>query len=153
MKARWVKFFPVEFCTETDLLDPETLGVFTRLFMRACAGEGTIPDNDLTHYVTRLSARRWRRVRATLIAHGLLVEADGALRVPLALRFPWGRRAASKRERRAVMAMCDGACVACGATDDLAVDHIVAVANGGVDTIDNLQMLCRGCNSSKGARQ
>jgi len=43
-------------------------------------------------------------------------------------------------------------CQWCGATDNLSVDHIVAVANGGGNESANLQLLCRSCNSRKGAR-
>lgn len=31
------------------------------------------------------------------------------------------------------------------------VDHIVAIKNGGTDTFDNVQLLCKRCNSKKGA--
>lgn len=34
----------------------------------------------------------------------------------------------------------------------LTVDHIVSLAAGGASTDENLQVLCRRCNSSKGAR-
>lgn len=43
-------------------------------------------------------------------------------------------------------------CKHCGSSDDLAIDHIFALANGGTNELDNLQLLCRSCNSSKGAR-
>lgn len=43
-------------------------------------------------------------------------------------------------------------CINCGATKNLSVDHIVPISKGGSDDLDNLQMLCRSCNSSKGAR-
>ena len=43
-------------------------------------------------------------------------------------------------------------CVRCGAAEDLAVDHIYPWSRGGPDTLDNLQALCKPCNSSKGAR-
>lgn len=43
-------------------------------------------------------------------------------------------------------------CQWCGATSGLSVDHIIAVANGGGNELDNLQLLCRSCNSRKGAR-
>ena len=32
------------------------------------------------------------------------------------------------------------------------VDHIVAIKNGGTDTFDNGQLLCKHCNSKKGVR-
>lgn len=43
-------------------------------------------------------------------------------------------------------------CLHCGATDRLSLDHIHPWSLGGADTLDNLQTLCRPCNSRKGAR-
>jgi hypothetical protein len=43
-------------------------------------------------------------------------------------------------------------CVACASTEDLTLDHIYPWSLGGPDTEDNLQTLCRSCNSRKGAR-
>ena len=43
-------------------------------------------------------------------------------------------------------------CVRCGSGVDLTVDHIVAVVRGGGNGLENLQTMCRPCNSSKGAR-
>lgn len=45
-------------------------------------------------------------------------------------------------------------CAACGATDDLTVDHLVPLAQTGTavrPTLADVQVLCRSCNSSKGA--
>lgn len=44
------------------------------------------------------------------------------------------------------------ACRRCGATEDLTLDHVHPWSVGGPDTPDNLQVLCRPCNSSKGDR-
>lgn len=44
-------------------------------------------------------------------------------------------------------------CAACGATDDLQLDHIHAGAHGGSQTIDNAQWLCRTCNTAKARRE
>lgn len=43
-------------------------------------------------------------------------------------------------------------CVQCAATEDLTLDHIYPWSKGGPDTEQNLRVLCRSCNSSKGAR-
>ena len=40
-------------------------------------------------------------------------------------------------------------CVRCGTTGPLQRDHIIPVCMGGNDTIDNIQPLCRLCNTSK----
>ena len=42
-------------------------------------------------------------------------------------------------------------CVNCKLWWDLTVDHIVPVSKGGATVIENLQTLCRVCNSRKGA--
>ncbi|MFD0032502.1 HNH endonuclease [Streptomyces sp. NPDC127172] len=54
--------------------------------------------------------------------------------------------------RRAVFARDGGRCVKCGAVDDLTIDHIYPWVRGGSNHPDNLRVLCRPCNSSKGAR-
>lgn len=38
----------------------------------------------------------------------------------------------------------------CAETDDLTVDHIVALSKGGTDEISNLRFMCRSHNSAKG---
>jgi 5-methylcytosine-specific restriction endonuclease McrA len=43
-------------------------------------------------------------------------------------------------------------CAKCGATEDLTIDHIIPMARGGTNDLENLQILCRKCNSSKGAK-
>lgn len=54
--------------------------------------------------------------------------------------------------RRAVHDRDGWACLHCGSLDDLTLDHIVPWSLGGSDDPDNLQTLCRACNSRKGAR-
>jgi len=43
-------------------------------------------------------------------------------------------------------------CVVCGTRRDLTVDHIKPESLGGTMELQNLQTLCRPCNSRKGAR-
>ena len=55
-------------------------------------------------------------------------------------------------EWEAMKNVCGNACVECGATHlDLSKDHILAVAKGGSDAIDNIQPMCHRCNAGKGA--
>jgi superfamily II DNA or RNA helicase len=42
------------------------------------------------------------------------------------------------------------ACLACGTTRGLQVDHVIAVYRGGSDDASNLQTLCKRCNTTKG---
>jgi 5-methylcytosine-specific restriction endonuclease McrA len=81
----------------------------------------------------------------------------------------WGRKNKDKklancRARRAkgpmigadewagLLAKFGSKCLRCGATERLEMDHVVPVAKGGTHSLDNLQVLCRTCNASKGAR-
>lgn len=59
---------------------------------------------------------------------------------------------ASTKTRSAVLKRDGHKCRRCRSTKNLSVDHIVAVYNGGDNSLDNLQTLCRSCNSSKGHR-
>src|SRR5262245_10158920 len=44
------------------------------------------------------------------------------------------------------------ACMICGSDQDLTGDHIVPLSKGGTSTAENIRVLCRRCNSRKGAR-
>ena len=43
-------------------------------------------------------------------------------------------------------------CVVCKSNEDLEVDHIIPVIHGGTNARENLQTLCKPCNTSKGAK-
>lgn len=45
-----------------------------------------------------------------------------------------------------------GRCVECGSNKRLCADHIVPESKGGATALENLQTMCRPCNSSKGSR-
>lgn len=41
-------------------------------------------------------------------------------------------------------------CQRCSVTTDLTIDHVAPLIRGGTNDLDNLQILCRSCNSRKG---
>jgi hypothetical protein len=56
------------------------------------------------------------------------------------------------RVRQDVMRRDNWTCVVCGATDNIALDHIKPYSRGGQHARRNLQVLCRSCNSRKQAK-
>jgi 5-methylcytosine-specific restriction endonuclease McrA len=50
------------------------------------------------------------------------------------------------------LTMFPAKCRACGATEDITLDHIVPLCVGGKNSIKNLQPLCMSCNSRKGGQ-
>lgn len=62
------------------------------------------------------------------------------------------RKSIPDRVRRFVYERDENACVFCGATETLTLDHIHPHSLGGSGSISNLQTLCQSCNSRKGAR-
>lgn len=54
--------------------------------------------------------------------------------------------------RQLVMERDGHACVLCGDTEDLTFDHVHPWSKGGLNTYENLRILCRSCNSRKGAK-
>jgi hypothetical protein len=55
----------------------------------------------------------------------------------------------SKSQFNYILDIYSHTCLLCGATEDICADHVVALATGGVNTIDNIQPLCRLCNTLK----
>lgn len=69
-----------------------------------------------------------------------------------ALRSTVKRKPISNKLRKMVYERDHCRCVTCGATDHLSLDHIIPWSLGGEDTMENLQTMCRSCNSRKGNR-
>lgn len=97
--------------------------------------------------------------RAELLDHGFLIRGldSGLFHVAHEGTLwrrgtPLQRRSIPLAIRAKVMERDQYQCVECASTDALSLDHIWPYSKGGQDTIDNLRVLCRSCNSAKGAR-
>lgn len=62
------------------------------------------------------------------------------------------RTAIPQHIKTAVWQRDGGRCVQCGSNQYLEFDHIIPVARGGAHSIENVQVLCRGCNGKKSNR-
>lgn len=80
---------------------------------------------------------------------------EGALRVAKRLALTPGQRDTRSipQEVKAEVWQRDGGkCVECGDSHYLEFDHVIPLSRGGATSAQNLQILCRACNRSKGAR-
>jgi Restriction endonuclease len=55
-------------------------------------------------------------------------------------------------QREELFALAENKCKQCGSSDDLETDHIIPLVEGGPHHIDNIQILCKACNTKKGDR-
>lgn len=83
---------------------------------------------------------------------------DGRWRQPAANIPEWKKRRLSwvsvrRRMSPLVFARDGRQCAQCGTDEDLQIDHIVPLAHGGSNNMDNLQVLCGPCNYAKGPRR
>ncbi|MFD6400706.1 HNH endonuclease [Nocardia sp. NPDC060249] len=147
MKAVWL--------SSNYYLDPAVMSLTTdaeRLLTRGYALAGTAGHEGFLPFVLLpLTGIKRAKSRAReLVAYGLWIERDTGWE--FRDQRPLERDHIPIATRRAVFARDGHQCVHCGATEDLSLDHIYPWSRGGEDTVDNLRVLCRPCNSRKGAR-
>ena len=54
--------------------------------------------------------------------------------------------------RQKVFEMHGDKCLCCGSQDNVQIDHVISVWNGGENDLDNFQPLCKSCNVKKGTK-
>jgi 5-methylcytosine-specific restriction endonuclease McrA len=106
-------------------------GIFLELTKKSGNGFYTVQDPELTQKIIDTYLR---------IAKRQLVIQNG------------NTRHISQEVRSAVWQRDQGRCVQCGDMQYLELDHIIPFSKGGATSINNLQLLCRKCNLTKGDR-
>jgi hypothetical protein len=100
-------------------------------------------------FITALLSTGWLlRQRQFRFVLDLSLPGSGPQRVRLD-RMKLYRSHVSKTKRLLVFTRDRWACQICQTTSDLTIDHVKPVALGGSGAIENLQTLCRPCNSRK----
>lgn len=137
------------------------------LFCLRCNGDETLLDRHIS-FQLRISDEEWQETKLVFIERGFIdtdnriinwdkrqyISDGSAVRVQ---RHREKRKAAGlkaqtsipKSLRLAVFERDAFACIYCGSTERLTIDHDIPISRGGNDTIDNLQTACLPCNANK----
>ena len=142
--------------------DDELLAILVDLWAKTLEAEGRAPQRkDLRVYGVPVSGdtflRRFGSWRKALVAAASTVRPDadvsGAsdpIRTPEPAPSRQRREAMSDRKRFFVFKRDSYTCKICHASGvPIEVDHVIPVAKGGTDDLDNLQTLCFSCNRGK----
>ena len=131
-ETRWHLLGMVEFCTNVD-----SDGTISQRNAQCCSD---VPDP--ASCVEELIRKGLvRRINAALV-EVIDYHQYGPQRIVKDWISPTLRDAVYERDGRR--------CLACGVADDLTCDHVYPEHLGGATAFENLQTLCRVCNSSKG---
>jgi 5-methylcytosine-specific restriction endonuclease McrA len=116
------------------------------------------PDGPITHYAVGwcddfLSEDSWNihivPAKNVLFERGCFEEDKKELTKPEVIVY---RLPISEQLRNEVYDRDGRRCAECGSTENLVIDHIYPFSKGGKTELDNLQTLCKSCNSKKGAK-
>ncbi|MFF2344233.1 HNH endonuclease [Pseudarthrobacter sp. NPDC058119] len=102
--------------------------------------EGLEPEDVYALLVTKEQVKKRR-----------LENARSTAAIVSAPRTATARQAIPNDVRTYIWERDKGTCVACGSTNEIQFDHIIPLAKGGSNNVENLELLCGPCNRSKSA--
>jgi uncharacterized protein (UPF0248 family) len=114
-------------------IDREGAGIYLELSTKKANGHYDVADPVLTEAIIDTLVRMDKRQLLT-------PQSDTASR-----HIP-------QDVKQSVWQRDQGKCVQCSATSYLEFDHIIPFSKGGASTLNNVQLLCRKCNLTKGGR-
>lgn len=147
----------LEACSGLQIPDWDRLPPTGRLVLHLMYGEDKTVQEivDLTRMPARTTIGFLRR-SVVSIAQAWAFDPTIAKYLPDRTGERWNildsRRQMPPEVRYAVYERDGYRCVKCFSGDDITLDHIHPYSKGGQDTVENLRVLCRSCNSSKGAK-
>ena len=132
-------------------------------WLSLCADEIKVEDGHLVAYCHNKSGEKfiglclapvtWSNYFAASMIDGCPIVVDTIYIPDQKSNEKNGRIRISTRIRKLLMDKAGNKCVKCGRSESdgvkLHVDHIIPLAMGGTNSLDNLQPLCVSCNSSK----
>lgn len=101
-------------------------------------------NNELLKYIAH-----WGDGRGGYIAELIVSELGMPAQLP-SDKAKDTRPKISKAKRKAVFDLFGNQCLKCKSYDEICIDHVIPLAKGGENTVENMQPLCRTCNSAKG---
>ncbi len=93
---------------------------------------------------------RWAANQRLKYEEDIIDEIDSFCKNVYAKNLSWLNNKHKYKFLIKVIERDGGYCKHCNITKTLSLDHIIPRSKGGLDEINNLQILCRSCNSSKG---
>lgn len=129
-----------------------------QLVLRDIENDDYHPENDVLNALFALGGHYAYRLQKKLETHDANWAAENRRREAEHRRLEREEeeRIADDRlfkESRPLVLERDGnQCLRCGSVENLCADHIIPRCDGGKSSMDNLQTLCRPCNTSKGKK-